>query len=67
MLSMLRLLLLIHRVRLFTAEVESETNVAVVAVTGAVTGAVAAVTGAVAAFATYKLVAHSLYVLKHKI
>ncbi len=63
MLSMLRLLLLIHRVRLFTAEVESETNVAVVAVTGAV----ATVTGAVAAFATYKLVAHSLYVLKHKI
>ena len=63
MLSMLLLLLLIHRVRLFTAEVESETNVAVVAVTGAV----AAVTGAVAAFATYKLVAHSLYVLKHKI
>jgi len=63
MLSMLLLLLLIHRVRLFTAEVESETNVAVVAVTGAV----AAVTGAVAAFASYKLVAHSLYVLKHKI
>ncbi len=53
---MVLLLLLIYIVRLFTAEVEAETNVAVVAVNGAVTGAVAAVTAAVAAVASFKLV-----------